>query len=119
MAGRQGGNLLMAHNTGMQPMPASGQSRTAIDGRDYLLVERQSSTMGLQMMVGIPLRQFYRDLLPMIQVVLLYSVIGLALALGLSIIFSLAGGFLHERIGPNRRRNGKRRLSRCEKKSPS
>lgn len=85
----RGGNLLMAHNTGMQPMPASGQSRTAIDGRDYLLVERQSSTMGLQMMVGIPLRQFYRDLLPMIQVVLLYSVIGLALALGLSIIFSL------------------------------
>ncbi len=83
------GNLLLTHNVSGQQLPASGQTRATIDGRDYLLVERQSGTMGLQMTVGIPLRQFYRDLLPMVQVVLLYGVIGVALALGLSIFFSL------------------------------
>jgi hypothetical protein len=81
------GNLLMTHNAGGQPMPASGQPRAVIDGRGYFLVERQSGAMGLQMTVGIPLQQFYRDLLPMMQVVLLYGVIGVAL--GLSIFFSL------------------------------
>ena len=40
------------------------------------------------MTVGIPRRQFYRELLPMVRVVVLYGVVGVALGLS---IFSLCG----------------------------
>lgn len=83
------GSLLMSYNTGGEQMPAPEQARAVIGGSDYLLVKQQSGTLGLQMVVGIPRQQFYRDLVPMVEVVLLYGVIGVILALGLAIFFSL------------------------------
>ena len=83
------GSLLMSSHYDSSVPLSQGQERISINGCEYLLVTEQSGAFGLQLTVGIPLRQFYHDLLPMVQVFLLFTLLGVTTALILSVVFSL------------------------------